>query len=196
MMFVIHRLKDLARKKRSPLYVCILWTVFARLGVPQNVISVIHQFHDGMRSCVRLDVRVCSGRFAVEQGLREGCVLVLLLFNVFFAAVIDVASTRFKANEGIMNAMIRTRKKRGAGGRGEATAGESALVTPLWGMFYADDAKVVSLSHKQLRKMMGVIVVVCAVFGLTVSEVETEIMCTRAKGLPEATATFSVEAAG
>ena len=129
-------------------------------------------------------------------GLREGCALVLLLFNIFFAAVIDVTSTRFKANKGIMNAMIRTRKKRGAGGRGEATAGESALATPLWGMFYADDAKVVSLSHKQLRKMMGVIVVVCAVFGLTVSEVEAEIVCTRAKGLPEATAIFSVEAAG
>ena len=43
---------------------------------------------------------------------------------------------------------------------------------------------------------MGVIVVVCAAFGLTVSEVKTEIMCLRAKGMPESTATFSVEAAG
>ena len=36
----------------------------------------------------------------------------------------------------------------------------------------------------------------CAVFGLTVSEAKTEIMCLRAKGMPESTATFSVEAAG
>ena len=43
---------------------------------------------------------------------------------------------------------------------------------------------------------MGAIVVVCAAFGLTVSEVKTEIMCLRAKGMPESTATFSVEAAG
>ena len=42
---------------------------------------------------------------------------------------------------------------------------------------------------------MGVIVVVCAAFGLTVSEAKTEIMCLRAKGMPESTATFSVEAA-
>ena len=35
---------------------------------------------------------------------------------------------------------------------------------------------------------MGVIVVVCAVFGLTVSEAKTEIMCLRAKGMPESTA--------
>ena len=37
-------------------------------------------------------------------------------------------------------------------------------------MLYADDAGVVSQSPEQLRKMMGVIVVVCAAFSLTVSE--------------------------
>ena len=44
--------------------------------------------------------------------------------------------------------------------------------------------------------MVGVIVVVCVVVGLIVSEPKTEIMCLRAKGMPESTATFSVEAAG
>ena len=69
MMFVICRLQELARKKRIPLYVCfidltkaydsvdgtLLWTVLARFGVPQIMISAIRQFHDGMRACVRLD---------------------------------------------------------------------------------------------------------------------------------------------
>ena len=41
---------------------------------------------------------------------------------------------------------------------------------------------------------MGVIVVACAAFGLTVSEAKTEIMCLCAKGMPESTAIFSVEA--
>ena len=43
---------------------------------------------------------------------------------------------------------------------------------------------------------MEVVVVVCAAFGLTVSEAKTEIMYLRAKGMPESIATFSVEAAG
>ena len=119
-----------------------------------------------------------------------------LLFNIFFAAVITLASTRFKTDKGLIDALVRLRKKRGAGGRGEATVGESALGTPLWGMLYADDAGVVSQLPEQLRKMMGVIVVVCAAFDLTVSEAKTEIMCLRAKGVPESTATFSLEAAG
>ena len=117
-------------KKRIPLYVCfidltnaydsvdrtLLWTVLARFGVPQNMISVIRQFHDGMRACVRLDDRVRSWWFAVEQGLRQGCVLAPLLFNIFFVAVINVASTRFKADRGIMDALVHLRKKRGTGG--------------------------------------------------------------------------------
>ena len=168
MMFVIRRLQELARKKRIPLYVCLidltkaynsvdrtlLWTVLARFGVPQKTISVIRQYHDGMRACVRLDDRVYSRWFAVEQGLRQGCVLAPLLFNIFFAAVINVASARFKADKGIMDALVHLRKKRGAGGRGEATAVESGLATPLWGMLNADDA--VSQSPEQLRKMIGV----------------------------------------
>ena len=84
MMFVIRRLQELARKKRIPLYVCFIdltkaydsvdrtlfWTVLARFGMPQNMISVVRQFHDGMQACLGLDDRVCSGWFAVQQGLR------------------------------------------------------------------------------------------------------------------------------
>ena len=130
MMFVIRRLQELARKRRIPLDVCfidlskaydsidrtLVWTVLARFGVPQNMISVIRRCHDGMRACVRLDDRLCSRWFAVEEGLHYGCVLAPLLFNIFFAAVINVASTKFKADKSIMNALVHPRKKRGAGG--------------------------------------------------------------------------------
>ena len=72
-----------------------------------------------------------------------------------------------------------------------ASPGDAAL-----GMLYADDAGVVSQSPQQPRKMMGVIVVVCAAFGLTVSETQTEIMCLRTKGMLESIAPYSVETAG
>ena len=142
-----------------------------------------------MTGCVR-------GGSLSNKAFVKGLVLAPPLFNIFFAAVINVVSTRFKADRGIMDALIHLRKKRGAGGRGEAIVGESVLVTLLWGMLYADDAGVVSQSPEQLRKMMGMIVVVCAAFGLTVSEAKTEIMCLRANGMSESTTTFNVEAAG
>ena len=62
MMCVVCRLQELAWKGRIPLYVCFIdltksygsvdrtltWTVLARFGVPQNMMSVIRQFDDGM----------------------------------------------------------------------------------------------------------------------------------------------------
>ena len=65
---------------------------------------------------MRLDDRVCSRWFAVKRGLRQGCVLAPLLFNIFFAAVINLASTRFKADKGIMDALVHLKRKMGAGG--------------------------------------------------------------------------------
>ena len=43
---------------------------------------------------------------------------------------------------------------------------------------------------------MGVILTVCAAFGLTVSEAKSEIICLRSRGVSDATATFRVEATG
>ena len=82
-----------------------------------------------MRECVWFDDRVCSGWFAVEEGLRQGCVHAPLLFNILFAAVINVAYTRFKADKDITEALMHLRKKKGAGGsnRRRASPGEVAL---------------------------------------------------------------------
>ena len=94
------------------------------------MISVIRQFDDGMRACVWLDDRVCSRWFVVEQGLRQGCVLAPLLFNLFFAAVIKLASTCFKADKGLMDSLVHLRKKRGAGGAGVARGRNCRRVSP------------------------------------------------------------------
>ena len=72
----------------------------------------IPRWHAIMRAARRpgmLGVVRCGTR----PSLRQGCVFAPLLFSLFFAAVINVASTRFKADKGIMDALVHLRNKRG-----------------------------------------------------------------------------------
>ena len=61
--------------------------MLARFIVPKKMLTVILKFHEAMRARVRTDDGEHSEWFDVTQGLRQGCVLSPLLFNVFFAAV-------------------------------------------------------------------------------------------------------------
>ena len=108
------------RKACVPLFLCfvdlqkvydsvdrtLFWQVFARFGVPPQMIEVIRQFHDGMRACVRSDDGRCSEWFEVAQGLRQGCVLSPPLFNIFFAAILLVALERFSKDAVILADII------------------------------------------------------------------------------------------
>ena len=164
----------------------LLWKVLARYGVPAKLISIIRQFHDGMRACVRLDSGETSEWFAVEQGLRQGCVIAPDLFNIFFVAVLTVAFDRFSIDKAVLDDFVRVVA------RGDLT--KDAAKRVLWTMLYADDAGIASQSQASLEKMMTAIVEVCAAFGLIVSEKKTVTMHMRPPTMKaEAVA---VEAAG
>lgn len=76
---------SIEKKVLTPLYMCfvdlekaydsvdrgLLWKVLARADVPDEMISVIRQFHDGMMPRVRTDDEPFSECFEVTQGLRR-----------------------------------------------------------------------------------------------------------------------------
>ena len=180
----------------------LLWDVHARFGVPPRMLAVIRQFHDGMQACVRLDDGECSDNIDVGQGLRQGCVLAPLLFNMFFTAVLRVAAKRFLADAAITGNMVQLQRKEegekkvtsSTGKIGGRRGKEGEGVQRLRGMLYADDASIVSRSSEGLERMMTAIVTACSSFGLTVSEAKTDTMCLETKSGGKVS--FTINAAG
>ena len=185
MMFVVRRLQELGRTSNTSLEICfidlakaydsvdrvLLWEILARFGVPPRMIKVIRMSHDGMRARVQLDDGDFSAWFNVCQGLRQGCVLSPLLFNIFFAAVIIVVLQRFAEDPLIVSDLVYLDDApKGEDGRPRKKGTLEMVRRAVWGMLYADDAGVVSTSPRGLTRMMGVIAVTCQEFGLTVSE--------------------------
>ena len=186
-MFVVRKLQEVGRKARVYLFVCfidlqkaydtvdrtLLWQVLTRIGVPPQMIAVIRQFHDGMRACVRPDDGVCSDWFEVGQGLQQGCILSPLLFNIFFAAVLNAVLQRFNEEPAILAELVHLKEPSMSMGPEPAM---DYVRRAVWGMLYAGDACIVSQSPLGLAKMMEVIVEVCRAFALTVSA-KTDTMC-------------------
>ena len=196
MMYVIRRLQEHGRLGRTPLFVCfinlqkaydsvdrsLLWAVLARFALPPRMISIIRQFHDGMRACSRLDGGRTSEWFEVRQGFRQDCVLAHLLFNIF-TTVLSTAEKQFRVDPAVVADLVNI-DFRLVPGFGKDEWGESPQSTELFSMLYADDAGIVARTSASLAEIMTAIVEKCDAFGLTVSEKKTETMVLRPPGEP------------
>ena len=110
----------------------------------------------------------------MEQGLRKGCVLSPLLFNIFFAAMLNVVLQRFSEDPAILAKLVHLKKLSTSIGPEPAM---DYVRRAVWGMLYADDAFIVSRSPQGLANIMEVIAEVCRAFALTVSAKNTDTMC-------------------
>ena len=102
MIFVAHQLVEKTREHNSLLFVLFvdlrkaynsvprdaLWQVLKKFGVPPVLLSVIHSFHVDMRAFVHVKGH-SSDSFTVRNGVRQGCTMALVLFNLYVCAMVD-----------------------------------------------------------------------------------------------------------
>ena len=130
------------------------------------MITVIREFHDGMKACMQSSDGTCSKPFDVNQGLRQGCVPSPLPFSIFIALVLIIDLQMFSEDAYILTELVPLKKRRR---ERRAESSKDCVHLAELGMLYADDACIISQSPRALAKMMELIVHVCDAFGLTVS---------------------------
>ena len=64
-----------------------LWMIMERLSCPSKFLSMVIQLHKDQCSQVRLNSDL-SGSLPVVNGVKQGCVLALSLFSIFFSMML------------------------------------------------------------------------------------------------------------
>ena len=200
MIYVAKLLQEHARAKNTELYFCfvdltkaydmvnrgILWKILEKVGVPRKMISIIRGFHENMQARVLVHGQL-SNVIEVTGGLRQGCPLAPVLFNIYFAAVLNATSLEIHENPSIAPnlASLKPKKVIGAIPQRLKQLGESGKFEEqtAWQVLFADDTGLVATSAEALSSMMACLVRTCADFGLHVSEKKTEAMVSRVSKL-------------
>ena len=77
-----------------------LWLALGKLGVPDLIVGLIKSFHQDMRARIRLDGTMMEG-IDVWNGLRQGCCMAPVLFNLYTCLVVERWLSKVEGNEGV-----------------------------------------------------------------------------------------------
>ena len=159
---IIHNLIDkYCHKYSSKIYSCfidlskafdtvprdILLRKLRNFGVTGNFFNIIRNIYTNDRAYIKLDGKITKS-FTINQGVRQGCVLSPLLFNIFMA---DLARSLDTTDVGFMLENIRVNS-----------------------LFWADDIALFANSPQELEKLLDIVATYCGNNKLTINSKKTK----------------------
>ena len=77
-----------------------LWMALAKLGVLEQTIQLIRSFHQDIKAKICLEGKT-TGVFRVQNGLRQGCCMAAVLFNLYTFLTVERWLERVEGAEGV-----------------------------------------------------------------------------------------------
>ncbi|XP_065182367.1 uncharacterized protein LOC135813077 [Sycon ciliatum] len=151
-----------------------LWQALLRLGVPPQAVTLVKSFHTDMLASVRV-AGGCTDPISVQNGLRQGCVMAPVLFNLYFGLVMErwrsVLRERGIESGVDFSFLINGQLfPRAAGRRRQSQTGHADDFE------FADDAVLLATTRAAADLSLSAFCDVASSFGLTVSMTKTKLL--------------------
>ena len=173
-MFTLRQLVDMCRAGNSPLCAAFidlakaydsvtraaLWSVLALFNVHPKIVALLEDLHTGTTAALRMDGDI-GPSFAVDSGVRQGCVIAPMLFNVYMDYMLQQALSRMQSEFG---------EDCGVG------VFVQECLQSLAAILYADDMVLVSHCPAQLTRMLVILDEVACGMGLSINADKTKIL--------------------
>ena len=185
MIFVARQLQEKCREQHVGMYMAfvdlskafdrvpreLLWRILQRFGCPDRIVALIRGFHDGMK--VRVSASgTLSDEFEVTTGVKQGCVMAPVLFNLYMLCVTHILH-RDAGGEGVD---VRYRLDRSLFDLSKLKARTRTKICNIKELQYADDAAIVAHSPQVLQHMIDVLYRTYNRLGLKMNTEKTEVM--------------------
>ncbi len=166
----------------------LLWDVLLRFGCPNKFVNILRQFHNGMTARVSIGGKE-SEPFLVRTGVRQGCVLAPVLFNIFLLCVTKLLHKEIENGSGIA---VDFRLDGNLFNIRRLQATRKLFREHVLELQYADDCVFVAHTPEDLQTVLDVAVRAYSRMGLTVNTTKTEVVCQWSTNVPPTLPAFTV----
>ena len=184
MIFALRQIQEKCREQQMPLLTCFvdltkafdtvnrsgLYAVLESIGCPPTLLKLVVSFHSEMNA--RVSFEGCtSDSFAVNKGVKQGCVLAPTLFGIYFAALLRSA---FEHRSG--GVLVNTRADGSIFNIAKLKAKTKVEQELIQELLFADDAAIVAHDEATLQSLIDSLSAACDRFQLKISISKTVVM--------------------
>ena len=186
MIFAARQLFEKSREQHRNLYVAfidlskafdsvdrtLLWSILQKSGCPRHFVQLIRSLHDGMRASIRVGDEI-SDPFEVSRGVKQGCVLAPVLFNLYVRCITFLLAQTLDKDRQIT---LNYRTDRNLFDYKKLKARTKISQTQLLELQYADDCAMVADSPESLQVALSHTSEFYAKLGLKINIGKTELI--------------------
>ena len=151
----------------------MLWCVLRKFGCTRKFVAVTRAFHDDMTASVVIGGEE-TGTFSVGVGVKQGCVIAPIIFNIYLAAVTILFKREVAAGSGVT---IDHRLDGSVFDLRRLQARTKVRTSTLHELQYADDCVLLAHEPRQLQEALDLLSNIYRDMGLIVNTDKTEILC-------------------